>query len=639
MDSQTSKSTMDNANIPKNNTAKLAVIFLVVLFFVGIIVTASRVNNETQTRSEAAVLSTSPSPTPVLPWLKTIQGAGNGQSGKIVRVDNGQPVELRGVNVLHNEWVYPDMTFENAAFPILSSNAWHANLVTHGFASAPVAQNDAQYMGILDQYQQLAEQNHMYIIFAYYYPTINGDQPPRPDVDTNWRTAMENLVTRYRNRSNVIFMLQAEPHSDTYNGTYYSVNWNTLRPVYDAEIARMRNLDNPCNDSGAPCHLILGSGDGYGRDVSAAIYDEYGHGGPDPVQNAANFVYSSHPYDTRAGSNDWDYVLPVADAGYTVLITEFGTGGQMAQSDTLALMSEMNNGSRHIGWTAWIYDGPGGCPCLLSSGYPSFGVSSPYGTSVRDTIVAQATQFGGPPGTPVPTMTLAPSLTPTRPPAASPTPTVIPTPTFTAVCSQAASITAPTNQVTSSDVTSVSNMIGLTCSGCAQDLNHDGRIAIQDVNLVRNCLNIYNPTPTRTPTPAPTGTQITITFEDYPPAPTPPASGDYAITGQYPVGVVTWGTGWFTSDPWRNLTTRSLIGRNPGGTFTTNRRLTSIKAYTPYSNVTVSITCSGLPSVNQAIPAGAVTPVNTGWTSACPGNITLTSSNGNATNFDDMVLQ
>src|SRR3954464_4628639 len=78
-----------------------------------------------------------------------------------------QRVELRGANVLHNEWVYPDMSYEEAAIPVLASS-WHANLITHGFASAPVVVNDAQYLAVLDEYQRLAEQNGMYIIFAYY---------------------------------------------------------------------------------------------------------------------------------------------------------------------------------------------------------------------------------------------------------------------------------------------------------------------------------------------------------------------------------------------------------------------------------------------------------------------------------------
>src|SRR5437868_5611016 len=175
-------------------------------------------------------------PTTGLPWLKTL-------NGQIVRADNNQRVELRGANVLHNEWVYPDMSFERSAIPFLASS-WHANLITHGFASAPVVANDAQYLAVLDEYQRLAEQNNMYIIFAYYYPTINGDQPPNPDVDPNSQQALVNLVQRYRAKSNVLFMLQAEPHSDTFNGTYYRVTWNTLRPTYDRMVTAMRAVDN-----------------------------------------------------------------------------------------------------------------------------------------------------------------------------------------------------------------------------------------------------------------------------------------------------------------------------------------------------------------------------------------------------------
>src|SRR6476646_4196754 len=155
------------------------------------------------------------SPNVALPWLKTL-------NGQIVRADTNQRVELRGVNVLRNEWVYPDMSYERLAIPHLA-NVWHANLITHGFASAPVVAGDSTYLGVLDEYQQLAEANNMYIIFAYYYPTLNGDQPPNPDVDPNSQQALVNLVQRYRTRSNVMFMLQAEPHSDNWNGEYYHV--------------------------------------------------------------------------------------------------------------------------------------------------------------------------------------------------------------------------------------------------------------------------------------------------------------------------------------------------------------------------------------------------------------------------------
>jgi hypothetical protein len=252
---------------------------------------------------------------------------------------------------------------------------------------------------VLDEYQRLAEQNNMYIIFAYYYPTLNGTQPPNPDVDPNSQQALAQLVQRYRTKSNVMFMLQAEPHSDTWNGQYYQVTWGSLRPSYDRMITAMRAVDNPTPQK----HLILAGGDGWGRDVSPVVTNN------DPIraEGGENIVYSSHPYDHASTTNDWDYVLPVADAGYPVLITEFGTGGQMDQSDTDRLMMLMNNGTRHISWTAWIFDNEG-CPCLLTGTRTNFTPSSPYGVSVQNRIIAEATNFGsggGPTSTPVNTST------------------------------------------------------------------------------------------------------------------------------------------------------------------------------------------------------------------------------------------
>ena len=76
-----------------------------------------------------------------------------------------------------------------------------------------------------------------------------------------------------------------------------------------------------------------------------------------------------------------------------MLVTEFGTGGQMSQSDVETLMSTLNSGGRHIGWTSWLFDNEG-CPCLLAGTRTNFTPSDPYGVSVRDRIQAEATRFG-----------------------------------------------------------------------------------------------------------------------------------------------------------------------------------------------------------------------------------------------------
>ncbi len=316
------------------------------------------------------VTPTTPPSAGALPWLKT---SGN----QIQRADTNQRVELRGGNLLSDEWAGGDMTFVRQAIPFMASD-WHANLVTHGFASTPVVNNDATYLSNLDEYQRLAEQNHMYIIFCYYYQQIDGDQPEKPNDDPNAQTALVRLAQRYSTKSNVLFMLQAEPHSGNAR-----VTWNTLRPIYDTMISAIRAVD-------PNKHLILASGDGYGRDISPVVTDEYGVGHVDPItaDNGRNIVYSSHPYDPPS---EWGYFLPVYDGGYPVLVTEFGTGGQMSQSDVDTLMTTLNSGGRHISWTAWTFDNIGP-PTLLSSRSP-ITPSNPYGVSVRQKMISEATRF------------------------------------------------------------------------------------------------------------------------------------------------------------------------------------------------------------------------------------------------------
>src|SRR6478735_845521 len=79
--------------------------------------TAVRTNTAVPTNTRVPATATrtnTPPATTGLPWLKTL-------NGQIVRADNNQRVELRGVNVLHNEWAYPSMTFERSAIPFLAN--------------------------------------------------------------------------------------------------------------------------------------------------------------------------------------------------------------------------------------------------------------------------------------------------------------------------------------------------------------------------------------------------------------------------------------------------------------------------------------------------------------------------------------
>jgi hypothetical protein len=142
------------------------------------------------------------------------------------------------------------------------------------------------------------------------------------------------------------------------------------------------------------------------------------------------------------------------------------------------------------------------------------------------------------------------------------------------------------------------------------------------------------PTATATATATPALTQ-TVTFDDR-------AGQDQALNGQYPSGVVNWGTNkWYHSGPRGSFTTKSVSFNRAGVTsqtfaFVTARRLVSLKAYNWGGGATtVTVSCSGQ-SKSQPVPAGQVVTITTGFTSTCT-TVTVTSTNGRNTNFDDIV--
>jgi len=150
-----------------------------------------------------------------------------------------------------------------------------------------------------------------------------------------------------------------------------------------------------------------------------------------------------------------------------------------------------------------------------------------------------------------------------------------------------------------------------------------------------------------TPTPAPqastttttnTASPGTITFDDLP-------SPDRGLDGQYPSGVIDWGTGaWWLAKPWGQFSTNSISFNGDGptsGTFNllAPRVLTQLDADNGGAvDAEISLSCDGQPPVSMTVPAGQVVTLHTGWSSPC-STVTITSSNGWNTNFDNLVLQ
>src|SRR4051794_7253416 len=132
-------------------------------------------------------------------------------------------------------------------------------------------------------------------------------------------------------------------------------------------------------------------------------------------------------------------------------------------------------------------------------------------------------------------------------------------------------------------------------------------------------------------------TQQTINFND--------RSGPIQqLNGQYPSGVINWGTAqWVTSPPWRKLTSVSISfnGATPRSatfSFVSPRRLISLVAYNGgTSSTTITVSCSGQPNAQAVIAPDTLTTITTSWTAAC-SPVSIASTNGWNTNYDDLVI-
>jgi hypothetical protein len=129
-----------------------------------------------------------------------------------------------------------------------------------------------------------------------------------------------------------------------------------------------------------------------------------------------------------------------------------------------------------------------------------------------------------------------------------------------------------------------------------------------------------------------------INFDDLP-------NPNRPLSGQYPAGLIDWGTNqWYLSGPYGAFRTNS-IGFNGSGptsarfTLPAPRRVTQIDAYNGGSgSSTITLSCTGQPTVSITVPARGVVTISTGWTSTC-SSVTVGSTNGWDTNFDNLVLQ
>jgi hypothetical protein len=148
-------------------------------------------------------------------------------------------------------------------------------------------------------------------------------------------------------------------------------------------------------------------------------------------------------------------------------------------------------------------------------------------------------------------------------------------------------------------------------------------------------------TPTATPITPPTGGggsgSQTLTFDDL-------QNPNRGLNGEYPTGVADWGSNaWYLSGPFGAFRTNSISFDSDGPTsapvrFPSARRLVSVDVLNGGdSTSTVTLSCANQPTVQRAVAPNQVTNIQTGWTGTC-SNLTIGSTNGWQTNFDNLVV-
>lgn len=143
--------------------------------------------------------------------------------------------------------------------------------------------------------------------------------------------------------------------------------------------------------------------------------------------------------------------------------------------------------------------------------------------------------------------------------------------------------------------------------------------------------------PASAPAAAPAAAAPTVSFDDI-------SAINQPLTGQYPANVIDWGTdGWWVAGPWAQFATNSVSFNGEGVTsatlnFVSPRSLVQLEADNGgKGESSVSLSCDGQATVQATVPAGKVVTINTGWADTCT-SVTVTSSNGWQTNFDNLQL-
>src|SRR6266566_703595 len=298
---------------------------------------------------------------------KPTRASGNGfpyVSGTQLIDASGNPLILRGTQV-ETSFMYAGSwkTKNNVTsklnptvFNQMTTN-WHMNVLRLSLSNWIYASDPVNYMNLLDQVVQQANQAGLYVILNLHddkksgSPYGTGAAVPKPETVDFWQT----IATHYLNNTMVMFEVFNEPQYPDANTWLNGGGTVTGSTGKSTTIVGMQALVDAIRSTGAPQIIVIGG-------VATAIT------GNQFIQDP-NIVYTRHVYQQVPSGNPtaWDALWGPLKGQYPLDFGEWALlpnttlasrckGATMANADQLVtnFMNYMDQNG--INWTAWQFD-------------------------------------------------------------------------------------------------------------------------------------------------------------------------------------------------------------------------------------------------------------------------------------------
>jgi len=262
--------------------------------------------------------------------------------GNLLKDPDGNPVVLRGVNIISLEWRHDGDDVEQAAR--IALNNWNANLLRlpvnqdfwfghdEAWPYTPPDNDDGEhYRERVDKIIALAAEKGAYVLLDLHWSDMgqmgssNGQYFLPDDNSTKF---WEDAAAKYANNPTVLFDPYNEPHfanddpTDADFALWRDGGWVNETGQFEGgyNSPGMQSLIKTIRDTGAQ-NIITPEGLNWGSNL-AGVVTNYALSDP-----AANLMYQTHLYPNKLADPGVAGAVEEVAKSYPILVGEWGSGG------------------------------------------------------------------------------------------------------------------------------------------------------------------------------------------------------------------------------------------------------------------------------------------------------------------------